>query len=215
MGVGWLLIACATPFGVDGGYGMNIQVCVASQPFNNEFLIISSPSQLFMGSPTIPRQLCASTIDNFELAENGFDHRTNSTSKTFLLEPAHPLSCATARIRTPPRPLWRFGDGWWGPELIAWFFSALSFGAIIVILVLYDNHPFPDWLFSINTVISTLAQVGQTALMVPAAACIDQLKWVWYSDNSQPLADFEFFNSAARGPWGSLLLILETRARYV
>jgi hypothetical protein len=43
---------------------------------------------------------------------------------------------------------------------------------------------------------------------------ISQLKWSWFS-RDRPLIDFEQFDLASRGPWGSFLLVLRLQSRYV
>lgn len=45
---------------------------------------------------------------------------------------------------------------------------------------------------------------------LPAAEGISQLKWYWFNE-PQPLIDLDRFDTASRGPWGSLLLLFHTR----
>ena len=50
---------------------------------------------------------------------------------------------------------------------------------------------------------------GQTNSML----AISQLKWRWFS-RSRPIIDFEGFDLASRGPWGSFLLLFQLKSRY-
>ncbi|KAH6694097.1 hypothetical protein F5X68DRAFT_248719 [Plectosphaerella plurivora] len=43
-------------------------------------------------------------------------------------------------------------------------------------------------------------------MMVAVAACISQLKWLWFL-RPRALSDFESFDMASRGPWGSIVVL--------
>jgi hypothetical protein len=107
-----------------------------------------------------------------------------------------------------------FTNGWAG-ELLTWIVAAVSMVAVIIILAVFNNKPLPKWPYniSLNTLISIFAQISSTALLGPVSTCIGQLKWLWFTDRSQNLDDFEAFDSASRGPWPSVLLLWKTRAR--
>lgn len=106
-----------------------------------------------------------------------------------------------------------FTNGWAG-ELLTWIVAAVSMVAVIIILAVFNNKPLPKWPYNIsfNTLISIFAQISSTALLGPVSTCIGQLKWLWFTDRSQNLDDFEAFDSASRGPWPSVLLLWKTRA---
>jgi hypothetical protein len=98
----------------------------------------------------------------------------------------------------------------WIWEVVSLLLSACCVGAIIVILLRYDNKPLPAWNYglTINGVISVLAVVAKAAMILPIAEGISQLKWNWYWKYSRPVMDFQFFDAASRGPWGCLMLLL-------
>lgn len=52
-------------------------------------------------------------------------------------------------------------------------------------------------------------------LMVAIASCLGQAKWLWYSDQRHSLHDFQVFDQASHGPWGSLLLLKRLRMRHL
>ncbi|KAK3064891.1 hypothetical protein LTS18_002966 [Coniosporium uncinatum] len=111
-------------------------------------------------------------------------------------------------------PITSLLSSWWF-EFASWYLSALCLAAVLVILVKYDHKPVPFLPFgiTINAIISVLSGVVKSALLVPIAEAIGQLKWNWFRGTSRDLADFEVIDEASRGPWGSLVLLLRTRLR--
>ncbi|GKT48240.1 uncharacterized protein ColSpa_08421 [Colletotrichum spaethianum] len=63
---------------------------------------------------------------------------------------------------------------------------------------------------TLNTLIAFLATLARAAFVIPVSESISQLKWLWYRDE-RPLKDFQDFDSASRGPWGSLQLLKTTK----
>ena len=83
-------------------------------------------------------------------------------------------------------------------------------GTILVILLRYDGRPLPAWSYglTINGVISVLAGIAKASMILPIAESISQLKWHWFwNGQSRPIMDFEYFDTASRGPWGCLMLL--------
>ena len=59
-----------------------------------------------------------------------------------------------------------------------------------------------------------LSKVASAALILPISEAIGQLKWTWFQGNeSKEMIDFEIFDKASRGAWGSFLLLSRTRGR--
>jgi hypothetical protein len=59
-----------------------------------------------------------------------------------------------------------------------------------------------------------LSKVASAALLLPVSEALGQLKWSWFQGGkSQKMWDFEIFDNASRGPWGSLLLLVRTRGK--
>ena len=103
----------------------------------------------------------------------------------------------------------------WGGEILALIIAMVAFAAIVGILAAFNHRALPQWPYQINlnTLISVFSQISSTALAGPLAECISQLKWLWFTRRSQPLGDFQSFDSASRGPWPNFLLIWKMRAR--
>ncbi|KAF2473627.1 uncharacterized protein BDR25DRAFT_332506 [Lindgomyces ingoldianus] len=107
----------------------------------------------------------------------------------------------------------------WLLEITSWSLSAVCMAGIVAVLIVYQNKRIPHWPLglTLNAYISVLSKVASAALLVPVSEALGQLKWSWFrGDNfkkSKKLWDFEIFDSASRGPWGSFLLLLGTRGR--
>ncbi|KAL2006985.1 hypothetical protein VTN00DRAFT_8423 [Thermoascus crustaceus] len=101
----------------------------------------------------------------------------------------------------------------WLLEILSLVIGLLALVAIIVVLLEYNGQPLPDWPFGItmNSLISVFAKVLGIGLMMPIAEVISQAKWIWFTERPRRLADFEAFDSASRGSFGSLQFLLKTR----
>lgn len=63
-----------------------------------------------------------------------------------------------------------------------------------------------------NSVVSIIAAAVKAALLVPASACIGQMKRTYSPDGTtKTLRHLQTLDKASRGPWGSLGLIPMTR----
>lgn len=106
----------------------------------------------------------------------------------------------------------------WLLEIISWTISAVCMGAIVGVLLYLGNEPLSKWQLSrigltLNAFISVLSKVASAALLLPVAEALGQLKWSWFQGHSKKLWDFEIFDNASRGPWGSFLLLIRTKGR--
>lgn len=102
----------------------------------------------------------------------------------------------------------------WGPETAS---TALSIGllaCIIAILKAYDGKPQPELSsnLTLNGLIQFLAAITQFSFSYPLARALGQLKWLWFlPSDARPLQDFEAYDEACRGSWGSLQLVFRLR----
>ncbi|OQE36241.1 hypothetical protein PENCOP_c012G03539 [Penicillium coprophilum] len=90
--------------------------------------------------------------------------------------------------------------------------SILALGLLIGIAVIFwymDNKPLSAWRASVslNATISILTTACTTALMHGVSTFIGQSKWLHFKSRPRKLADFEKFDGASRGIWGSILLL--------
>jgi len=107
----------------------------------------------------------------------------------------------------------------WLFELISWAFSALCMAAVIGVLISYKDDKLSNWSLAdktgltLNAYISILSKMAGAALILPVSEALGQLKWSWFQQNSKQMWDFEIFDNASRGPWGSLLLLMRTKGK--
>ncbi|KAL5389328.1 hypothetical protein PMIN02_007408 [Paraphaeosphaeria minitans] len=83
-------------------------------------------------------------------------------------------------------------------------------------LFFYREQRIPKWPLglTLNAYISVLAKIASASLLLPVSEAIGQLKWSWFhKGKSKKMWDFEIFDNASRGPWGSLLLLVRTKGR--
>ncbi|KAH7112941.1 hypothetical protein B0J11DRAFT_183854 [Dendryphion nanum] len=108
---------------------------------------------------------------------------------------------------THARTRQRFIGWWW--EIGGIFVSIVSFALIIAILLVANNKPLATWMLPIqpNSLVSIFSTVSKSALLVPVAGCISELKWKYFA-TPRKLSHFQAFDDASRGPWGALTFLL-------
>lgn len=103
----------------------------------------------------------------------------------------------------------------WRLEAISWAISAGCMGGIVGILLYLKDDTLNKWK-ALNACFSVLTRVASGALLLPVSEALGQLKWNWFYDGtSKKMWDFEIFENASRGPWGSLQLLIRTKGSYV
>jgi hypothetical protein len=107
----------------------------------------------------------------------------------------------------------------WLLEIVSWTFSAVCMTAVIAVLIYLKDDPLSKWSLAektgltLNAYISVLSKMAGAALILPVSEALGQLKWSWFQQNSKQMWDFEIFDNASRGPWGSVLLLLRTKGK--
>ncbi|KAF2790159.1 hypothetical protein K505DRAFT_409961 [Melanomma pulvis-pyrius CBS 109.77] len=96
----------------------------------------------------------------------------------------------------------------WSLEIISWIVSAVCMGAVLVILLYIKGKGIPNWPTSLA--LTVFFKISSAALLLPTSEALSQLKWSWIQNDSK-MWDFEMFDLASRGPWGSLLLLFRTK----
>lgn len=106
---------------------------------------------------------------------------------------------------------------WWVREILSLLCSLGSLIAIVIVLAKHDKIPSHSLAagVSLNTYLAVFATLAKAGLMYPVMSCIGQLKWIWFSKNDAPLADFARFDDATRGPWDALMLLGSLNFWYV
>lgn len=105
--------------------------------------------------------------------------------------------------------------GSWMKEIIWCIVSVILVVVLVIILAQYDNKELPKWKMglTLNTVIAIIATVCRSAMVVPVAEGLSQLKWNWFVTQERPLKDIRTFDQASRGPWSAIALIGKMRGR--
>ncbi|KAI9788937.1 MAG: hypothetical protein M1835_001998 [Candelina submexicana] len=111
---------------------------------------------------------------------------------------------------------WNSVQNWWLWEILSLVTSVGATAGIVGVLIYFDGRPLPSWPYSItlNALISVLATISKAALLLPISEALSQLKWLWFRVGRKPLDDFDIFDQASRGPWGSARLFFRLRARH-
>jgi len=100
---------------------------------------------------------------------------------------------------------------WWTPEILSLLLSIGSIVMIIVVLAQADGKPPPEWPLgtTLNTFLAFFTSLAKFAFMIPVAEGLGQLKWMWFAaPRPRPLSDFQTFDDASRGAFGSLKLLV-------
>ncbi|TGJ83768.1 hypothetical protein E0Z10_g5008 [Xylaria hypoxylon] len=105
----------------------------------------------------------------------------------------------------------------WSLEIAGLFLTLAAFISLLAVLKRVDNRPLSTWqfLFSVNTVISTLSIIMKTPLAFAIGSCLGQGKWSWFTKRSGPLSGFVTFDDASRGPLGCVALLWWLKSRSV
>lgn len=94
----------------------------------------------------------------------------------------------------------------WLLEILTSIASLIIFAGVVYIFWQVDGEPLSSWKhpISINALVSLLTTACAAALMHSVSECISQLKWLHFRRQPEKLENFERFDSASRGPWGSV-----------
>ncbi|KAK6952036.1 hypothetical protein Daesc_006564 [Daldinia eschscholtzii] len=104
---------------------------------------------------------------------------------------------------------------WWWWEIGGSILSLISISLIIPVLKKVDDQPIEIWQYSIrpNSMVAILTTIARTAMMIPIASCLSQLKWGHFQQRANPLHHLQLYDDASRGPWGCFLLLLTGRLK--
>ncbi|OWY43056.1 hypothetical protein AALT_g572 [Alternaria alternata] len=101
----------------------------------------------------------------------------------------------------------------WLFEIISVSTSAVCMGTIIGLLYCLHDQSLDEWPPGL-TIITILSKIASGALILPISEAIGQLKWTWFhGKKSRDAFDFEIFDKASRGAWGSFMLLCRTKGK--
>ena len=98
---------------------------------------------------------------------------------------------------------------WWMGELLAILLSLVAFGGLCFVLLKYDGQTLPTLPHNVSLtfVVSTLAMISKSSLLLAVASAFGQFKWLWMSSKQPSLQDLQIFDEASRGPLGAAKLL--------
>ncbi|KAK1458866.1 hypothetical protein CMEL01_01865 [Colletotrichum melonis] len=148
-------------------------------------------------------------VANSDDHDSGYDQ--NSEPRTPTDNTHEPKKEVDVRPQSSDKSLCML-KGWW--QEILWCIASLSaFVALVIVLEKFNQKSLPRWPsgITINTIIAALSTVARTAFLIPVSEGLLQCKWAWFKKRPRPLTDFDMFDQASRGPWGSLNLLIRTK----
>lgn len=100
---------------------------------------------------------------------------------------------------------------WWWWEIGSCVTSIVGCGLLLVLLWSIDEQSQASWPYPVapNTLLAIISTLSRTAMMVPVASCLSQLKWRHFRIRQHRLSHLDVIDRASRGPSGSLLLIFQ------
>jgi hypothetical protein len=83
---------------------------------------------------------------------------------------------------------------------------------IVAILLSIDGQPMRLWTLPIqpNSLVAVFLTIPNSALLIPIAESIGQLKWDYF-DRPRNIRHIQTFDEASRGPWGAFVFLWKTR----
>lgn len=105
------------------------------------------------------------------------------------------------------RTIWQKCNSFWVWELTACAISLACLGIVLRTLFWLDDQPRTRWTYQIEPAafISIFVTISRFMMLVGVAEGLGQLRWLYYLGGSRRLDHLDSFDSASRGPWGSLL----------
>lgn len=181
-----------------------------------------SLDDMLMRASTVSSRMHSTRASNISLLSPSVSAASRAPNDGTDLEPVDPPQ-AEARQQQPTKPdvneakynddkrsAWSALKKWqWKFETSLLLLSVCSLVAIIVLLAVEHDTTLVSWklYFSLNTVVSILGTISRASLASAVASCIAQEKWNWFRKRQDCLYLFERFDSASRGPLGSLKLL--------
>lgn len=102
----------------------------------------------------------------------------------------------------------------WRWELAIWLLGTAGLIANVVLLICFNGVEQRVWKsgVQITAFVAALAQLSQSALLVPTGSSLGQLKWRWLQTDRKAI-DTDRFDLASRGPDGCLRLLWHLKMR--
>lgn len=132
-------------------------------------------------------------------------------------EPSNPAQQPKPITRTSTSKTFSRWNDWWIWEILAGILSILTLLTICIVLAVYDGKPQPQiqWGITLNAVIAFIATIMRAAFLTLLAEGTSQLKWLAFArDTKRPLHDFNVYDAASRGGFGSVRMLWRLRRTF-
>ncbi|KAM0817669.1 hypothetical protein AB5N19_03476 [Seiridium cardinale] len=178
---------------------------------------VPGPPPMFTVRNPIPSVNDASDMETIQKtkcdASNPSAGEAGSCAKTCLFNGAVDLkTCLTInKPRTASKSqCFTFFDKWWYWEITCGVFGIVILVGAIILLTRIDGLALADWHFRLQptTLLAACMTVSKSAFLVLLTECVGQAKWVRFARSPLPLAWFQDYDEATRGPFGSLSLLM-------
>ncbi|KAH7308095.1 hypothetical protein B0I35DRAFT_483377 [Stachybotrys elegans] len=104
----------------------------------------------------------------------------------------------------------------WGQQYCALAAAISTFVGIVMLLSEYDGKVIFEWNgITLNALISILSVATKAALAFIISECMAQWKWILFTGDKRLLIDFDRMDAAARGPLGSIRVLLKSRGALI
>jgi hypothetical protein len=102
--------------------------------------------------------------------------------------------------------------GGWGSSW-SFFLSVGAFVILVSVLLKYNGQILPVLPHNVplSFVISTLATLSKSWLLLVVASAFGQFKWLWMTSKQRRLQDLQDFDEASRGPLGAAKLLMSKK----
>lgn len=96
--------------------------------------------------------------------------------------------------------------------MLAASFSIICVISMVALLTTIDGKPYKPWRMgnvhiTPNTLLSILATLSKSSLLLAVAEALGQLKWIYFQQRTHRLFGLQIFDEASRGPFGALKLL--------
>lgn len=100
----------------------------------------------------------------------------------------------------------------WTLEIFASILSVTCVVCMVAFLAAIDAKPYNSWRvghihMTPNSLLSILATLSKSSLLLVVAETLGQLKWTYFQQRPQRLYDLQIFDDASRGPLGAAQLL--------
>lgn len=186
---------------------VNVPLFDSESTLSRDSLDVGNDSVCFLPSSGSPASAASQPAVNN--AHSGSpDPAPNATHLGQATNPKIPTANVSGGTQAKAKISW-----WWWWEIGGALLSIICVGLVLVVLFEASDIALAAWPLWIqpNSLIAVFTTVGKSAMMVPIASCISQLKWRHFELRANRLSHLQVLDEASRGPWGSLMLLFDFR----